>query len=495
MRLLEKTVIFAFTFFCLSVFFSNSTQAFSTPSDASYQLQFEQAVYQTEEMNLQSYVYETMKAIAGSVVTKITGCLSCDEEGRKQNPGLVMNIGSLVATAYANPPASGKQYLAYLQEKMDIIQPAYAQESAGFRAMEKVLPVWTAFRNISYVFFALILVLIGFAIMFRVKISPQAVITIQSALPKIVVALILITFSYAIVGLLIDLMYVLTHLMISIFASIPLIGDWKVQNLYDLVNEIPFMQTGISPNQKAIISAFFSFLIVPIFAFFFLLTMGPIGWLIAVITIIFILFTFLRCAWTLLKAFAMIVIHLVFAPFEILMGTLPGSNAISNWFKNVLANIAVLPTMVAMFFLSSYLIFAGISGVVSDPVEFLRLIITGWLPGIGGIWASLNGLFGRQIGNWQFLSSLILPLTGLFILFMAPKVSDIIKSFITGEPFKYGAAIGQTFGPITSPLKFAGIIGIKSVEDYAKERVKVFFPPWGEEEGKPRKKIESAPVK
>ena len=54
--------------------------------------------------------------------------------------------------------------------------------------------------------------------MFRAKINPQTVVTIQSAIPKAVVALILVTFSYAIAGLMIDLMYLLIGL---IFGVIP----------------------------------------------------------------------------------------------------------------------------------------------------------------------------------------------------------------------------------------------------------------------------------
>jgi len=108
---------------------------------------------------------------------------------------------------YTNPPASGIQYFADLGNKLKIVKPALAQqdEGIGFNLMKTTQPIWQVFRNITYILFVFILVGMGFAIMFRVKISPQAVITFQSALPRIVIALILITFSYAIVGLLIDI--------------------------------------------------------------------------------------------------------------------------------------------------------------------------------------------------------------------------------------------------------------------------------------------------
>src|SRR3990172_12628792 len=70
---------------------------------------------------------------------------------------------------------------------------------------------------------AFVMIVIGFLIMFRRQIDPHTVISIQNALPRIVLTLILITFSYAIVGLLIDLMYVILLLAYSLFESTGLI--------------------------------------------------------------------------------------------------------------------------------------------------------------------------------------------------------------------------------------------------------------------------------
>ena len=55
--------------------------------------------------------------------------------------------------------------------------------------------------------------------MFRMKINPQNVATFQSAIPKIVTTLILITFAYAIAGFMIDLMFVLFNLIPSVFQA------------------------------------------------------------------------------------------------------------------------------------------------------------------------------------------------------------------------------------------------------------------------------------
>ena len=82
-----------------------------------------------------------------------------------------------------------------------ITQPVYAQ-GIGFSALTPTLQVWKAFRNLSYFLFIIIFIVVGFMIMFRAQINPQTVVTVQAALPKIVVTLIMITFSYAIAVLL-----------------------------------------------------------------------------------------------------------------------------------------------------------------------------------------------------------------------------------------------------------------------------------------------------
>jgi len=62
--------------------------------------------------------------------------------------------------------------------------------------------------------------------MFRMKMNPQTVISIENALPKIVIALILITFSFAIAGFLIDLTYISMGLIVSMLSNNPKGGTY-----------------------------------------------------------------------------------------------------------------------------------------------------------------------------------------------------------------------------------------------------------------------------
>ena len=59
-----------------------------------------------------------------------------------------------------------------MMNRFDLIQPVYAQQGIGFSKLQSLLPLWRMSRNIAYIFFIIIFVFIGFAIMFRAKISP-----------------------------------------------------------------------------------------------------------------------------------------------------------------------------------------------------------------------------------------------------------------------------------------------------------------------------------
>jgi len=482
-RLFTKRKIALLLVFCFlfSVISSKSLLAFSTQTGrGGYLWSFETAVFQNPEMNLQSFVNETFKATIASVWTSIVGCISCTKEERHQYPGLLLSMTGLTASIYANPPASGVQYLAYLGNKLNLTQPVYAQDAGtGFNTMRSILPLWEAFRNLSYSFFVIIFVIIGFAIMFRIKISPQAVVTIESALPKLIIALLLITFSYAIIGFLIDIMLVLSVLIASVFK--PLLEEAGGTLLLNLFHKL-FGLTGPSATitlaiipdfvEGAILLTAIGVVIVSLLGAGIGAAGGAIasfwtgpgvapgavigaavgGILFALIFILLLIIILIRCLWTLLKALINIILATIFAPFIILVGALPGSNAISGWFRNILANIAVLPAMLTMFLLASFFGLVGIAQLTERMAD---------VAGIGVVLTALGLLDFSQFFNLLFsqpaqdLTSSIFPFIGLGILFLAPKTADIIQSFISGQPFAYGTAIGQAFAPLAYPAGLA----------------------------------------
>jgi len=190
---------------------------------------FENNVFGTSNFNNESHSYATTENIIQSLNNMILGCTTEECQKALQAKGLPTNgaVGAttnLIASLYATPPASSAYYLADLGQRLNLTQPAYAQ-GIGFSGLTPLLPLWKSARNVAYTFFIFVFLIIGFAIMFRAKINPQTVVTIQSAIPKAVVALILVTFSYAIAGLMIDLMYLAIGLGGGILASSGLIEN------------------------------------------------------------------------------------------------------------------------------------------------------------------------------------------------------------------------------------------------------------------------------
>jgi len=479
-KIFKKIILGILVFFLILPFFIRPALAYPGTELSSYQFQFEEAL-ESPEMNLQSFVNETVKGVMGSIIHFVTGRLTCanpivgkereciDEIlGAKRSltsAGLFPIASMFFTQAFTSPPASGIYYFADLGSKLGITKTAYAEQrvvspTVSWVTLSATLEIWKQFRNISYLLFAIILVVMGFAIMFRVKISPQAVITIQSALPKIVIALVLITFSYAIVGFMLDLVILFNALISSIFENLftKLFGglgpymQYFIDQAEKLVpkNSLPFLQPLFTVQVYVLIAnymlMFFTYapltlglLIMPFNLLLgqALMAGGFVNLILGLFIGILLLIAYIRAIWTLLKAFAMIIINLIFAPFRILLGVFPGSNAIGAWFKDLLANMAVLPAMLILFFTGSYLMVAGFRGAFSA-------------------FATSNLGNSLLFGLIWVASALFFPIVGVVILLLIPKVADMIQSFMTKKPFVFGTAMGETVG---APARAFGYVG------------------------------------
>jgi len=146
---------------------------------------------------------------------------------------LIGQASNLISMTYVNPPASGVYWVTNTLQKAGFIPQSYAAEGMGFAMIKPLMNLWKIFRDIAYLVIVIFLIAIGFMIMFRTKINPQTVISVENSLPKIVVALLLITFSFAIAGFLIDAMYLLIILAIGILSNNNTYYDTsQMQNIY-----------------------------------------------------------------------------------------------------------------------------------------------------------------------------------------------------------------------------------------------------------------------
>lgn len=148
------------------------------------------------------------------------GCTNNPYDGEKKyNNSLVAQMGNLIAIPFSHPPASITYWTYDTLSNAGFIPQTYAAEGVGFASIKPFMNIWKIFRDIAYLLLVVFLIAIGFMIMFRMKISQQTVISVENSLPRIVIALILITFSFPIAGLMIDIMYAVILLSIAVLGN------------------------------------------------------------------------------------------------------------------------------------------------------------------------------------------------------------------------------------------------------------------------------------
>lgn len=418
--------------------------------------QFQRALgsgqYNKETFDLQSVI-----GISGSLYTLLAGCKSTDANcPQSLKTGAVDKLGETIAGIYAVPPASGIYYASDVLRRLNPVQPAYAQEAGtGFRVLGPFLSFWKAVRNMVYVLFALGAVILGVMIMLRTKISPQAVMTVQAALPRLVVGLIMVTFSYAIVGFLIDLTYVgigafmwaldgaglkaydaeayfKTYANAGFQETVGTVFGRGLSSGWDIFTgtiSADWASIGVSAVLAGILGA--AVLSIPGVA-------GAVGvGLILVLLglVVTIIFFLIRILFALARAYLMLLIYLILGPLFILWATLSGSGIWSGWLRGVLANLLVFPAVGFVIF------FAG--------VLIQQLMDVG-----GNIWGP--PYLGRH-------GILIQGIIGFGSIILIPQIPDIINQLLgIRAPRIEFPAIGRQFEPITRNAQTAIEKWIKS---------------------------------
>ena len=400
-----------------------------------------------------------------------------DSTGNSQAQGAIPTLLGFMGATYLQKPASVPQYLAYVQNKAGFpVKQAYAQ-GIGFKAMRPILKIWEIMRNIVYLFFVVIFVAIGFMIMFRKKLNPQTVISIQNALPMIVVSLILVTFSYAISGLIIDVSELATRVIASVFKGnwLPVIDDLldKLTNpdicgtggvvqLTDLptcslnffnITGVLFQTKGITQAIQDTIQSIANGLGTGSGGAW--LLRGFSGIVIPLIFTIAMLQTLIKGFFMLLTAYVNIVLSTIFSPFVFLANSFsPGAAA--QWFKGFLTNALVFPVTFLLLALAA-LIIAGTTSPSLSSVNVKEEVNKVWHTNIGpGEITSFNwypaplGMFWRRIDpdnselGYEFNSDLINYLVAFGLLLAIPKVSDMIKGAMEKRESGVGEGVSQT---------------------------------------------------
>lgn len=443
-------------------------------------------------------------------IDPVKGCLGIDPQTRKigytkpqageqihPRPGGVMGfMTDMIAMTYTKPLGTS-EYVSHLANNFGIVRSAIAQEPVnetsqgeGFSHFTYLLPLFRISRDIAYILLVIFFVIIGLAIMLRIKIDPRTVMTIQNQLPKIVVGILLITFSYAIAGAMVDAMWVGTYFSINTITGTDKSCDERndkgklsfTQSVTDRLidNPLTFVSnifggdtgcfgkfdgiTGLAAGIGDTIGDLFGPSLLQIIGLSSIAdegcnpTFGPFGdvgncikagfalfisWAVQLVAflIIFIslVITLIKIWFLLIKAYIQVILDVIIAPLWIVMGLIPGSSlGFGSWFRHLMAHLLVFPAAAIMFIFARILAFS----VSNTPQGQI------FLPPL--------------IGNPNVPSNMSL-LIAMGFIFLTPDMLNIIKDAIKSAPVsKYGGNIGKraTGGAGGGALQNAGQLGL-----------------------------------
>lgn len=403
-------------------------------------------------------------------------------------------ISKIIVIPFTNPPASGIAWVSNGLQQAGFVPKIMAAEGIGFAAIKPFSNLWIIFRDFSYMLLVIVLIAIGFMIMFRAKINPQTVISVENALPKIVISLILITFSFAIAGFIIDLMYIIIGITVSVLIKDPtkattFKNEYMMAGALDLFRDIrarfgsqsigaalgsaftqivplPIYLTlrttagvvfvflmqwvimttvgqsgsllGFSHLQLAafspgeILKSFFSLTLTPIYIlmFFFIGFIFLIPWIVTLLIGFSVLFLFFRIFFILFSSYLKLIINIIISPLMLLFEAVPGKNAFKFWILNIIGCLIPFPIIVFVFLLAYIIIFQT---AASD--------MTGRLP----------YLYGIDSNSFRLM-------IGMGIIFLIPDFIKAIKEALGIKELPFNIGVGTFFGGVSAGA--GGAVGL-----------------------------------
>lgn len=399
-------------------------------------------------------------------ITDLPGFMNCIKEspwikGIAASSSPQKNIVELILE---DRPISAITYFKDVGKRIKLVPEVNAQTGFGFTALNPILMLWKGARDITYGLMVIAIIALSFMVMFKVKLNPQTSITIQSAIPKVVIALILITFSYAIAGLLIDLMFVAIGIISAAmytskaWSTLPLAPQTPV-DFFNLLTRGPAGFTGIF---GFVIRYWVGFIVTMIAitlsaataSLVFTFLGGFLGTILSIISILILLYNAIRVIFMLFKALAQVLLGTIFAPFQILLGVVIPGAGFGGWLRSYISNLVVFPITGLLFVLASLFLAMALSaagkGIINNITTFSAAptgIAAGWPPLLG-------------TGDPETTTAIIFLGTSFVIMTIIPKTVELIQALIKGQPFNYGAALSEaTISPFANAIKLGSTIG------------------------------------
>jgi len=414
--------------------------------------------------------------------------------GQAQNSSPQVGGAVGVMTQYISalyvPAVSSGQYAGYLAANFGIVKPTYAagnqncntsQFGYGFCGLSPILTLWTDIRDLAYALLTILFIAIGIGVMLRFRVDPRTVMTLQNQIPRVIIAIVLITFSFAIAGAMIDLMWTVTYAGVNFISNsapnskiavncpkppTPIkqnaetrlvddpisftntifradckgnfdngfvsLADKVASSLGDLVQQV--VHDLLFPNGRSCHFSWWD-------------TINPIGligdtakcvlqsgaisiflwiteFLVKLIIIITILIALFRLWFQLIKCYLTFLIFVIMGPIWIVLGLIPGRPmGFEKWLRIVFANLAVFPLVAFILVFARVIVDAVPSGTGTPSTFFVPPLV----------------------GNPNLTT--FADLMGFGAILIAPTIPDLIKERMkaTGQA-KYGASIAAGIG-------------------------------------------------
>jgi len=403
-----------------------------------------------------------------------------DANGNQVNSGVLGVQGSYIALLYNNQ-ISSKEYIADILDNIGIpsVSRAYAQSTGGgtgYNAMKPFLEIWKVFRNLAYSLYIIMFVVVGIMIMLRTKVNAQTIITIQTALPNLLITLLLITFSYAIVGFMIDLMYFLIYFVVYLISSAGILDASK--SITRLMSYSAW--SVVFEGRNSIISAISS----SIGSVLWNLGTGGLGIAGAVISMVSPMYLIVSVAFmiamlklmlALVQSYVMIIVQTISAPVQILMNAMPGSKAFSSWLKKTASYLIPFPVAASMFILSAVLVgnptdATIMGGTTANPFGIKDSAIyqsrdNMWLPPFTLTSSDLSTGAGAGYAD-------ILTIIGFVIFLMTPSAVKMAQEWMQIKESPYASeAMGGFVGLASTPVKGLWSMGTHRYQEHQQRKL------------------------
>ncbi|MCD4756538.1 hypothetical protein K8R20_02915 [bacterium] len=284
--------------------------------------------------------------------------------------------------------------------------------------------LWSQVRNITYVFFILIMIVVGFMIMFRSKLGGQTLVTLGNTLPNIILALIGVTFSFAIAGVIIDIGGLMMVLLVDIFSSSEYSDPITLESLGSIFRA--FTPEGLFEEMTqfadfggkggllglvggtAAIGVVVGFIAAPLTG----VVVGLVGLILVLAILAVVTVGVFKVFLTLIKAYIGILIAVITGPFQIAMSAIPGQSAsFINWMKSIMRNVLVYPITFAILNIPGVLYAVSDGGLSLPGPDKLTLPQT-----------------TAQIDQSQdLLGGLLIFVLQIFVIFIASKADVYAK--------------------------------------------------------------------